>query len=228
MTEILINVGTMRATAIRNAILAGVSLTAALAVSACSISALPGSPDPATETVTSTLTAHAGSAARSTSSENPRDSAPPSAGLTPLGNADTTRKTMRPEAPAQLLITDIRIGVHEGFERIVFDFEGTGSPGWFIDYAKVPTQQGSGYPVEYLGDIALNVNIDGTSYPFEFGREPFVLPPTSGPGTLVTEIIPQGTFEARDQFIIGMSGAYPYSVQVLENPTRLVIDVVAR
>jgi hypothetical protein len=34
-----------------------------------------------------------------------------------------------------------------------------------------------------------------------------------------------GTFEGRSQFVIGMKKKLPYSVEVLHDPHRLVIDV---
>ena len=67
-------------------------------------------------------------------------------GLTPLGNANTTVKTQRPEAPSQLMVVNVRVGSHEGFDRVVFDLVGSGEPGWFIDYTNKPSQQGSGTP----------------------------------------------------------------------------------
>ena len=47
-----------------------------------------------------------------------------------------------------------------------------------------------------------------------------------GAGGVVTQVLSGGTFEARSQFVIGLDGRHPYSVQVLNEPTRLVIDVL--
>ena len=146
-------------------------------------------------------------------------------GLTPLGDANTTMKTQRPEAPAQLMVVNARIGSHEGFERVVFDLAGSGTPGWFIDYTEEPYQQGSGSPINYEGSVALNVNIDGTAYPFELGMEDPQLGRIPG-GENVTEVISMGTLEGRSQFIIGLEKESAYSVQVLEDPKRLVVDIV--
>ena len=123
-------------------------------------------------------------------------------------------------------MTNVRVGTHEGFERIVFEFHGSGDPGWFIDYSDSPTQQGSGSPVEYTGDTALNINIDGTAYPFEVGIPDPRLNPVPGSGGIVTEVVSAGTFEGRSQFVVGIKGsAKPYSVQVLKDPVRLVLDI---
>ncbi|GAB2500880.1 hypothetical protein CATRI_02475 [Corynebacterium atrinae] len=146
------------------------------------------------------------------------------AGITPLGNADTTMKTLRPEAPSQLMVSGVRVGSHEGFDRVVFDLVGDGEPGWFIDYTTAPAQQGSGKPITFEGPIALNVNIDGTTYPFELGKEDPNIGTVAGSGN-VTQVISEGTFEGRSQFIIGLNKKQPYSVQVLQDPHRLVIDI---
>ncbi len=147
-------------------------------------------------------------------------------GIAPLGDANTAMKTQRVEAPSQLLVTQVRTGKHQGFERVVFEFIGQGEPGWFIDYTDHPTQQGSGSPITYRGDTALNVNIDGTVLPFELGREDPKLGRVDGQDGFVTEVISAGTFEGRSQFVIGMRGQHPYSVQVLHGPTRLVVDIL--
>ena len=77
----------------------------------------------------------------------------------------------------------------------------------------------------FSGTSALNVNIDGTIYPHEAGREVPNLSTSEGAGN-ITEVISAGTFEGRSQFIVGLHSAVPYSVQVLDNPKRLVIDLV--
>ncbi len=146
-------------------------------------------------------------------------------GITALGTADLVMKTQRPTEPSQLMVTGVRIGKHPNFERVVFDFIGSGHPGWFIDYTAHPAQQGSGNPIDFDGTTALNVNIDGTVLPFEIGAQEPNIGTVPGQGGFITEVISAGTFEGRSQFIIGLTGQRPYSVQILNNPTRLVIDI---
>jgi len=143
---------------------------------------------------------------------------------TSIGTADVAQKTARPDAPAMLMVESVRVAAHDGFDRVVFDLVGDGAPGWFVDYTTAPTQQGSGNPVEVQGSVALNVNIDGTTYPFELGRQDPHMGTVAGEGN-VTEVVSVGTFEGRSQFVIGMKEKLPYSVEVLHDPHRLVIDV---
>lgn len=189
----------------------------ALTVNACA--AIPNGNQDGSSSVQSTMAA-------STADELRSDTSSAQAGITPLGDANTSQKTQRPPAPAQLLVTDVRVGKHDGFERVVFELEGDGTPGWFIDYTDQPTQQGSGNRIDYKGSTALNVNIDGTAYPFELGTEDPNLGTTAGTGGFVTEVISVGTFEGRSQFVIGMTEEHPYSVQILRGPTRVVIDII--
>ncbi|WP_055122188.1 AMIN-like domain-containing (lipo)protein [Corynebacterium oculi] len=167
------------------------------------------------------------SASEGTAADTTDASAKNGAGLTPLGNADIAMKTMRPREPSELVVTEMRTGSHEGFDRVVFEMKGEGDPGWYADYTDHPSQQASGNPIEYHGATALTVNIDGTVYPFDLGIEDPVLnrlTPTDGGN--ITDVISVGTFEGRSQFIIGLNKKVPYSVQVLHEPTRLVIDLV--
>lgn len=159
---------------------------------------------------------------------SPSSSNSVSTGPNALGEADSSMKTLRPEAPSQLMVTGVRTGSHAGFDRVVFDLTGEGDPGWFIDYTSSPTQQGSGHAVKYDGVTALNVNIDGTVYPFDLGLEDPQIGTVQGTGTLVTEVISAGTFEGRSQFVIGLDNQHPYSVTVLQDPHRLVIDVLSK
>lgn len=149
------------------------------------------------------------------------------AGVAALGDADTSMKTLRPEAPSTLVVTDVRVGSHEGFDRVVLDLTGEGDPGWFVDYTNNPTQQGSGNSIDFNGATALNVNIDGTAYPFDLGIDDPQLGTVEGNGS-VTQVISSGTFEGRSQFVIGLREQLPYSVQVLEDPQRVVIDILQR
>ncbi|ALU21014.1 hypothetical protein AN398_02160 [Corynebacterium pseudotuberculosis] len=145
------------------------------------------------------------------------------AGLTPLGDANKEAKTQRPEK-SESIVTGVRVGHHETFDRVVFDIEGSGNPGWFVDYTSSPTQQASGKPIQVRGKTALNVNIDGTLLPFELGKQDPRIGTVQGVGN-ITEVKAAGTVEGRSQFVIGLDAEHPYSVQIVPNPTRIVIDI---
>ncbi|MCS4491436.1 hypothetical protein N7326_03045 [Corynebacterium sp. ES2794-CONJ1] len=194
--------------------------TGAASLVACTSACAPQSPTESTADFTS-------AAQTGTAFSSPAASSSASAGITPLGEASKEMRTQRPSVPSLLVPQEVRIGSHKGFDRVVIEFAGTGKPGWYIDYVDTPTQQASGLVVDIPGDSFLNVNIDGLVLPFEVGLDSdAVTDLVKGPGPIVTAVKPSGTFEGRGQFVIGLNGSpAPYSVEVLDNPVRVVIDI---
>lgn len=150
---------------------------------------------------------------------------PTTADLPPLGVPGTTRQEHWPRESAGLTVTGFRIGEHATFDRLVFDLRGTGAPGWIIDYTEQPLQQASGLPVEYTGTTALQVVITGTPYPLEDDADLLSHGPHPG-GGVINDITFASLFEAHSEFVIGLDAEHPYSVTFLEDPKRLVIDLV--
>lgn len=146
------------------------------------------------------------------------------AGIAPLGDASLTEKTQRPEAPSQLAVTNVRTGTHERFDRVVFDLAGTGKPGWYANYISAPTQQISGTPVAVNGEAFLSINIDGTVPAAEIGLDDPQLNNVAGSGSVI-EVAKASTGSGTSQFIIGLQEERPYSIEVMQDPLRLVVDV---
>lgn len=136
-------------------------------------------------------------------------------------------------APADgsyLGIKDVRIGSHDGFDRIVIEFIGDGEPGYWVRYEDMPTQQGSGTPIRVSGAHKLAVDVRGTGYPFDFNVEDYPNGPVKPEGTsAITEVRGFGTFEGTTQYVVGIDGERPgFKVFKAQNPTRLIIDIEAR
>ena len=146
----------------------------------------------------------------------------------PLGTADPAPKTQRPSVPSRLAVVGVRVGAHEGFDRVVVDLEGDGDPGWFVDYTSTPMQETVGQPLQVAGNFFLNINVDGTVYPFELGKDNDVPVTMAGDTGNVIDVISAGTYEGRSQIVVGLRSELPYSVQVLENPKRVVVDIVQK
>ena len=66
-------------------------------------------------------------------------------------------------------MTDIRVGRHDGFDRVVIEVGGTGIPGWDARYVDDPRSQGSGDPVEVDGAAVLQVGVTGIGLPTDTG-----------------------------------------------------------
>lgn len=148
-------------------------------------------------------------------------------GPSPLGSPTLDQKRQSVEGwNTELMVTGARLATHPTFDRVVFDFSGAGNPGWFVDYTDTPTQQGSGFPVEFQGNTALYVAIEGTNYPILNEPEAPVLGTVPGTGGVVQEVIYTSIFEGRTEYVIGVDSRQPYSVTLLQEPTRLVIDIL--
>lgn len=190
-------------------------LATALVLQGCSAQ------QPAPEAVTESTTVTSAETKQSTV-----DTDPTTTDASPIGKADMDVKTTRAGGEWDLVVTDIRVGHHQGFDRIVFDFTGTGTPGYYITYTDSPTQQASGYPLVPAGDSYIDIAIDGTTYPFEVDEQPGSQA-TTPDLPVVKEVADGGTFEGRSQYVVGIGGPKkPFAVGVLENPTRLVVDVI--
>jgi hypothetical protein len=131
-----------------------------------------------------------------------------------------------PSAGASLTVTGLRIGTHEGFDRVVVDLGGTGAPGWLVRRSDRAVEDPTGDVVDLGGDGVLAVHVTGLGYPFETGVTELPVGTRTEAGTVVTAAEFTGTFEGQTQVFLGLVDPdAPYRVFVLENPTRLVIDV---
>ena len=127
-----------------------------------------------------------------------------------------------------LTVTDVEVGRHPGYDRVVFTLDGEGAPGWRVEYTDTPIRQGSGDPFTPAGDAFLSVLISGVGYPFDTGVEEYS-GPTSIPGgsaEVVREVQVQGVYEGQYDGAVGLAGERPFRVFRLEDPPRVVIDVV--
>ena len=129
---------------------------------------------------------------------------------------------------AMLSPVDLRVGVHEKFDRVVLDLAGEGVPGWRAEYVDAPTLQGSGAPVEIAGDATLKVVVQGLVYPTADGAEEYQGPQRVDPGTtgVIEEVVYGSIFEGQTEIFIGLESQEPFRVFLLEDPTRVVIDIV--
>ncbi len=126
-------------------------------------------------------------------------------------------------------LTGVRAARHPGFDRVVFDLGGTGTPGWRVDYRARPVYEGSGDPVPLDGTVFLQVILRGVGLPYDTGLPPFGDQTTRVPATGtrgISEIAPGGVFEGEQGAFIGLTGVRrPFRVFALTHPTRVVVDV---
>jgi hypothetical protein len=140
--------------------------------------------------------------------------------------ADSEADTEAASADASLTVSDIRIGGHDGFDRVVFELGGTGTPGWNVQYVDAASSQGSGTAVGVTGDAILQVTLTGAGYPYDTGVEEFARGPlTSAESTVVSEVVWDATFEGTSVAFIGATAKYPFRVYALTDPARVVVEV---
>ncbi len=131
-------------------------------------------------------------------------------------------------------LTDVRVGAHEGFDRIVFEFEepnpnpagNGGIPRFDIRQAKPPfSEDPSDTPIDVEGDAFVRIVFQGASgYDFD-GNATYGGPRrlTPGFGTLA-QVVEGGDFEATNTWILGLSRPTCWEIHALRNPERVVID----
>jgi hypothetical protein len=92
------------------------------------------------------------------------------------------------------------------------------------------TSQGSGEAVDVAGDAVLQVTLTGAGYPYETGVDEFSPsgPVSAGGTSVVTEAVFDATFEGTTVTFVGTTAEAPFRVYLLENPTRVVLDVAER
>jgi hypothetical protein len=141
--------------------------------------------------------------------------------------ANLERDTSEPGDGAMLTVTDVRVGTHEGYDRVVFDLEGEGTPGWRVEYVEEALDDGSGKPVEVDGDAILQVVISGTAMPMDSGVEEYdgaTIEPDDTES--VEQVVYRFWFEGYTTSFAGIDGEpKPFRVFALENPARVVVDV---
>jgi len=206
----------------RRPLLAGAAVAVLALVAACGTSAGSGSEDPTASAAATT----------------PATTASPSASPVPTGTtpADEESEAGAPDfgttadaeasADALLTVTGVRLGTHTGFDRVVVDLAGTGTPGWQVVRSKTATEDPTGEAVDLGGDGVLTVFVRGIGLPSDTGVTELA-PGTVGPGgTVVTGTEYSGTFEGQVQVFLGLTDPEaPYRAFLLQDPLRLVVDV---
>jgi len=176
----------------------------------------------------------------------PTEPAPTEPTTTPETAPTTTKEAEAPPAPVKctaetagddgvyMNLTDVRVGAHDGFDRIVFQFEepnpnpagNGGIPRFEIRQVKPPfSEDPSDIPIHVEGDAFVRIVFQGASgYDFD-GNATYDGPRrlTPGFGTL-TQAVEGGDFEATMTWLLGLSRPTCWEIHALHNPERVVID----
>ena len=173
------------------------------------------------------LTPEVSAGATETAAASEGDTAEDEAADVPSFPGDAEADTGEASADARVTVRDIRVGAHDGFDRVVLEVGGEGTPGWEVRYVDQASSQGKGDVVEVAGDAVLQVTVTGAGYPYDTGVEEYSASgPLSASDTgMVTEVVFDATFEGTTVAFVGTRERAPFRVYLLEAPTRLVLDV---
>lgn len=127
---------------------------------------------------------------------------------------------------AQLILTDVRVGTHDGYDRVTFEFSGDGAPGWVVEYTDDPRAQGSGQPVDVDGSAVLQASMTAVAPPMtdEAYQGPDRI--TAQRLQVIEEVVVGTTFEAYLEAFVGVDQEVPFRARRFDDPPRVVIDIV--
>ncbi len=194
---------------------------AACGGTATSPSPQAGSPGPTATFGSSGSAATKPSTPPSSAPTNSSSGAPSTASFT-CGGAFHLNGTTTDFKPVQ--VTDVRVGTGAGYDRIVVEFAGTGTPGFDLATTTPPfNADASGLPLTVAGtDFLKLVFVSATAAGSWSG------PSTFSPGyRKLHSLVAGGDFEGHFTWFAGLNGPACYQVSVLSGPTRIVIDLQA-
>jgi len=182
-------------------------------------------------------TATAPASATATSSEVPA-SAGESEGGSPVASIDPAPSedakpfscdlpVVKPASePPNINITDVRVGGHDDFDRVVFEFD-SGTPEFTVDHATPPfTQDPSGNPLAVEGEAFLQLVMRGGTKQTDAGTSSYDGPTNFDPSLpRLVDLVESGDFEAQSTWYLGLTGEACTRVFTLTDPDRIVIDV---
>ena len=127
-----------------------------------------------------------------------------------------------------LVLGEVRTGVHEGYDRIVFEHVGQGAPGWRAEYVSTPVEPGSGFPLQVEGEEFLYVNAAGLS---QAGTDQQHLELTNWvdtEDTVFEDVVTTYVHNGRTSYYLGLDDERKFRVSVWEHEDgpRLIIDVL--
>jgi hypothetical protein len=145
-----------------------------------------------------------------------------------LKNREWTAGNVELKRPPGMPVTmrSVRLGQHAGYDRVVFEFEGTQLPGYALEYVDKPIIQcGSGDPTPVAGDSWLQVRFMPARAHDDQGQ-PTIAEREMKPGLpVVVELERTCNFEGEVTWVLGNKRPNKYRVMELREPARVVVDV---
>lgn len=120
----------------------------------------------------------------------------------------------------------VRAARQEGFDRVVFEFEGAAVPGYHIEYVDKPIRRcGSGDETAVAGEGWLRVRLEPAQAHTEAGQVTVAQRERALRLPVLAELEQICDFEGQVEWVLGARRPNPYRVMELTSPARLVVDV---
>jgi hypothetical protein len=143
------------------------------------------------------------------------------------GTAGVTEKK-RPDAP-QARLAAVRTGEHDGYDRVVFEYEGSALPGYHVEYVDKPVRRcGSGNATDVAGDAWLMVRMTPAVAHGEKGGATVKAQERRLKLPVLRELEQTCDFEGHVDWVLGVASPGRYRVLELSSPARIVVDVLHR
>lgn len=143
--------------------------------------------------------------------------------------AGTLQPVRRPAAstPARAAeLRGVRAGREPGFDRVVFEFSGSGLPGYQIHYATDSIRAcGSGAVVPLAGADRLVVRFEPAQAHDTLGRVTAVERALAPGLPQVLELKLVCDFEGQVEWAVGLAARRPFRVREDSQPPRVIVDV---
>jgi hypothetical protein len=197
-----------------------VALVVLFSLAACTSGSSPSASGASTSSVPSSSTSAEPSAPASgeaSASAEPSGNLGPFACDLPIDGVGSTDRAQ---------ITDVRVGEHDGYDRITFEFA-SGIPQFSIDEAQPPfTQDASGLLIDVNGSYFWRIVLQGGTKVTPDGGITYDGDLEFSPGfTKLVHLVEGGDFEAVSTWYVGMSSESCIRVLTIADPSRLVIDI---
>ena len=146
-------------------------------------------------------------------------------GLPPFEDSRTVVENPAHQPEEVPMLVDVRVGTHDGYDRIAFEFEGDELPPYEVKYVARPTDCASGKDVLVGGTAALEVQLSIAQAHDEEGNLTIPSTDIAAGHPAIVQALSTCDFEALVMWVAGTEGDRPFRVFELSGPTRLVIDV---
>lgn len=151
----------------------------------------------------------------------------------PTGDTAEQQSADFPGALTSEIGKDIRVGVHDCYDRIVIELQPSDhpfparSPGYWVRYQDDPVDVGESgeESIDLRGDANLLITVEAWMTTMEATG---YLGPTDisvGGDSVIKQLYLTHNFEGVHTWAVGLDRERPFEVTVLSNPTRVVVDI---